>query len=113
MFLNGCISDSSETESAKYALCTLNVIRKNNLSRLLFAHININSIRIKFDILASQVKGNADVIMISETKLDDTFPVDQFALKGFIVNSSELIATKIGVASCSLFVKIHQQDLFL
>ena len=32
--------------------------------------------------LFSQVKGNADVIMISETKLDDTFPVDQFVLEG-------------------------------
>ena len=113
MFLNGCISDSSETELAKYVLCTLTVIRKNNLNRLIFAHININSIRIKFDILASQVKGNADVVMISETKLDDTSLVDQFVLEGFITNSSELITTKIGVVSCSLFMKTHQQDLFL
>ena len=29
--------------------------------------------------LASQVKNNADVIMISVTKLDDIFPVGQFA----------------------------------
>ena len=113
MFLNGWISDSSETDSAKYTLCTLNMIRKNNLNRLIFAHNNIDSISIKLDILASQVKGNADVIMISETKLDDTFLVDQFDLEGFIANSSELIARKIGVASRSLFVKTHQQDLFL
>ena len=33
--------------------------------------------------LASQDKGNANVIMISETKLDDTFRVDQFVLEGF------------------------------
>ena len=32
---------------------------------------------------ASQVEGNADVVMISETKLDDTFPVDQFIFEGF------------------------------
>ena len=89
------------------------MIRKNNLNRLVFAHNNINSISIKLDILASQVKGNADVIMISETKLDDAFFVDQFDLEGFIANFSELIARKIGVASCSLFVKTHQQDLFL
>ena len=31
--------------------------------------------------LASQGKGNTDVFMISEAKLDDTFPVDQFILK--------------------------------
>ena len=33
--------------------------------------------------LASQVKGVADVIMISETKLEDTFPEDQFVVEGF------------------------------
>ena len=33
--------------------------------------------------LTSQAKGNADVVMISETKLDDTFLVDQFVLEGF------------------------------
>ena len=87
LFLKECISNSSETEyvpnMTKNALCTLNVIRKNNLNRLICAHINTNSIRNKFDMLASQVKGNADVVMISETKLDDTFPVDQFVLEGF------------------------------
>lgn len=35
--------------------------------------------------LASQVKGNADVVMISETKLDDTFPVDQFVPESFSI----------------------------
>ena len=52
------------------------VIRKNNLNRLILAHININSIRNKFDMLASQVKGNVDVIMIAERKLDYIFLVD-------------------------------------
>ena len=56
LFLNECISDSSETEYApnmtKNATCTLNVIRKNNLNRLAFVHINIYSIINNFDIPA-------------------------------------------------------------
>ena len=67
----------------KNAPCTLNVIRKNNLNKLIFAHVNNNSVRNKFNMLASQVKGSADVVMISETKQDDTFSVDQFVLEGF------------------------------
>ena len=59
-------------------------------------------------VVASQVKDNADAVMISETKLDDTFPVDKV-----LANPSELISTKMGVASCSLFMKTYQQDLFL
>ena len=84
MFLKECVFDSSETEyTPNMTKKCDNVIRKNKLNRLIFAHININSIRKKFDMLASQVKGNADVVMISKTKLHDTFPVDQFVLKGF------------------------------
>ena len=53
--------------------------------------------------LASEVKDNANVIMISETKLDDIFRVHQFILEGF-GNLSELITTKMGVASLFVFV---------
>ena len=116
MFLKECISDSSETEYApnktKNAPCALNVIRKNNLNRLVFVRINIYSVRNKFDMPASYVEGNADVVMISETKLDDTFSVHQFVFEGF-ANPSESIATKMGVAFCSFFVKTYQQDFFL
>ena len=33
--------------------------------------------------LASEVKGKSDVIMISQIKLGGTFPVDRFILEGF------------------------------
>ena len=33
--------------------------------------------------LTSQGKGNANKIMISETKLDNMIPVNQFVLEGF------------------------------
>ena len=29
------------------------------------------------------VEGNIDILVVRETKLDDTFPVNQFALNGF------------------------------
>ena len=50
---------------------------------LIFAHLNINSIRNKFELLKKQIKGNIDILMISETKIDDTFPHSQFFLEGF------------------------------
>ena len=33
--------------------------------------------------LAEKVKRNADVVVISETKLDDVIPIDQFTREGF------------------------------
>ena len=45
--------------------------------------MNINSIRNKFEMLKEVVGNKIDVLLISETKLDDTFPLNQFILEGF------------------------------
>ena len=56
----------------------LKSLRIRNLNKIVVDHLNINSIRNKFDFLAHQVKGNIDILIISETKLDETFPSSQF-----------------------------------
>ena len=43
----------------------LKFIKKDNFNRLVLAHININSIRNKFDNLVQQITNNADILMIS------------------------------------------------
>ena len=53
-----------------------------NLNKIVVGHLNINSIRNKFDYLAHQVRGKIDILMISETKLDESFPPSQFFLDG-------------------------------
>ena len=57
-------------------------MRDDNLNKLIFAHLNINSIRNKFEELISQVKGTVDVLMISETKIDDSFHIASFLIDG-------------------------------
>ena len=47
------------------------------------AYININSLRNKFDMLRNSVSQHIDILMISETKLDDTFPHALYHLKDF------------------------------
>ena len=44
----------------------------------------MNSLRNKFELLADQVKRNIDVLVVSETKLDDLFYVDQFEIPGYV-----------------------------
>ena len=44
---------------------TLKTIRDDNLNKLVFPHLNINSIRNKSEELISQVKGTIDVLMTS------------------------------------------------
>ena len=47
------------------------------------SHININSIRNKFELLVEAVMGNVDILMVTETKIDETFPTSQFIIPGF------------------------------
>ena len=46
-------------------------------------HLNINSIRYKFEWLKSIADSNIDLLLISETKLNDSFPNCQFLMTGF------------------------------
>ena len=50
---------------------------------LIIAHLNINSIRKKFDFLSFMVENNTGILLMSETKLDDSFPSGQFKTCGF------------------------------
>ena len=61
----------------------LGSLRRSNLNRIILAHLNINSIPNKFNLLAEGVSGNVDIIMISETKIDETFPARQFYIDGY------------------------------
>ena len=42
--------------------------------KLIIGHININCIRNKYEILRSMLSEVLDVLMITETRLDDSFP---------------------------------------
>ena len=62
---------------------SLKEVRLKNLNRIVLAHLNINSLRNKFDALVEQVSGNVDVLVLSETKIDESFPEGQFKIPGF------------------------------
>ena len=61
----------------------LKALRLKNFNKLILAHLSINSLRNKFEFLISLIKDNRDILMISETKLDPSFPTNQFMINGF------------------------------
>ena len=61
----------------------LKSLLKSSLSRLIFAYLNQNSIRNKFEFLAKVLASNVGLLIISETKIDNSFPKGQFLSKGF------------------------------
>ena len=78
-----CISELSEVNTEDVSFKNLKDIRIKSSNRIVLAHLNINSLRNKLDLLADQIKGNVDVLAISETKLDDSFPAGQFKIPGY------------------------------
>ena len=61
----------------------LKSLRCSNLNKLAFAHLNINSIRNKFELLSQQVRDNVFILMVSETETDNSFPIGKFLVHGF------------------------------
>ena len=62
----------------------LNNLRLKNPNMLICTHLNINFVRNKFELLSEFIKNNIDIlIMISETKLDSSFPKGQFQIHGY------------------------------
>ena len=51
----------------------LKLSKEENPDRLISAQININSLRNRFQFLASQIINNVDALLVSETKLDEFF----------------------------------------
>ena len=76
------ISSSCDFSDEK-GLGKLNVARSQILNRIFIAHLNINSLRNKFEILKEATANKVDILLISETKLDSSFPLNQFHIDGF------------------------------
>ena len=53
------------------------------MNRIIIGHLNIDSLKNKFESLQEQINGNVDILLISEAKLDDSFPNGQFLIKGY------------------------------
>ena len=53
------------------------------MNRLIISNLNINSISNKFDQLKLLVRGKVDILVITENKLDSTFPTSQFLIEGY------------------------------
>ena len=63
----------------------LRKLKLTNRNRIVIGHLNINSIRNKFESIKNLIGDNVDIILFSEIKLNDTFPGNQFLINGFHV----------------------------
>ena len=65
-------------------ISTLMKYRMAHPKNLITCHLNINSVRNKFPEVAYILQKNVtDILFLSETKLDSSFPLSQFCAPGF------------------------------
>ena len=75
------VSEKDENIDNPYEI--LSNLKEKNSERPVIAHLNINSISSKFEPLVDMVKESVDFLLVTESKLDDTFPLGQFQIEGF------------------------------
>ena len=76
-------SSMSHDENISDDICTnINNLRISYPKKIIIGHLNINSVRNKIDELRHIIKG-IDIFVITESKLDASFPTSQFIIDGF------------------------------
>ena len=81
------LSDQSTSQTLTHKLnldpySNIENIRSKNPNRLIIANLNINSLRNKFDLLVEILHSNVNILLISKTKTDSSFPTAQFKIEG-------------------------------
>ena len=80
------LSDKSDrylNDASLDPLSEIRNLRLRNINKVIVGNININSLPNKSEQLKELVMKYIDVLVITETKLDNSFPTLQFLVKGF------------------------------
>ena len=67
---------------------------------LITGHLKMNSVRNKFSSLQQTVLGKTDIFILSETKIEDSFPDSQFFAEGFKMYRKVRTKTGRGLLFC-------------
>ena len=77
------VNQASINETFPNLLFEIKKRRKRNPNKIIIGNLNINSLPNKFEQLKDFVIQHIDILVLNETKLDDTFTVAQFLVNGF------------------------------
>ena len=66
----------------------------------MIAQINNNSLRNKYDSLVRMLQNKLNILLISETKIDSSFPYAQFQIEGYTTHRLDRNANDGGIPLC-------------
>ena len=84
--INVCLTEDvnvENTNNSSNLSDSLKNLKIKNSNGLVFGNLNINTINNKFEQLKHIIKNNVDVLVVTETRLESSFPFGQFSIDGF------------------------------
>ena len=58
-------------------------LKLSNPHKIILGHLNINTLRNKFESIADVIQGTFDIFLLSEIKIDESVPDKQFRLNNY------------------------------
>ena len=90
--------DNGVHDSTSHMFPEIKLFRKTHKQNFIFVHVNINSYRHKFAPLQEILRGRfVDLLIISESKLDGSFPNPQFNIEGYTIHRQDKSASSGGL----------------
>ena len=80
--INAKFSNEINNDEFLNPLSTIKNLRLSNVNRVVIGNLNINSLPNKFNQLKELVLKHVDILVLTERKLDDSFPNSQFSVDG-------------------------------
>ena len=77
------LQNTAEEDCTKDAKTLISDYRAKNCDKVVIATLNLNSLPNKFSSLAEIISNNIDILVIEETKIDESFPEGQFLIPGY------------------------------
>ena len=62
---------------------SIRLLKLSNPHKIMLGHLNINSLRNRFESIADVIQGTFDIFLLSETKIDESFPDKQFRVNNY------------------------------
>ena len=78
-------------------------VRINNVNKLMIGSLNINLLANKFDLLKEIISNHLDILILVETKLDDSFSKNQFLIPGY--NKPYMVNININGGGVVIYIK--------
>ena len=77
------MNKTSSTDEPSDTPLLLKILKLKNAYRLILGHLNINLIVATLDQLKVLIVNNIDILVLTETKMDSSFPNAEFRIDGF------------------------------